>query len=736
MFALDTETTGVDLKHGAKPFLVTTCDDHDSQLYWEWFVNPMTREPEIPEGDLDEIAERLSNNEPIVLHNGKFDVSALTTIRKEFGEGWNWGNTHDTLIMAHLLRSNRKKDLTSLALDWIGVDIEPYEKRLEEAVKECRRQVARRDFISDHGEFAIAKAGRIDMPSCKEQTWRYDYWLPRAVARTLDLPVPKESCEHTYGQDWVCPKCEGHQFWTVLRDYANLDSDCTIHVYKALSQEIEQRGLTKIYQTRLKLPAIVYRMEQDGVTANKHRLEKLVKEYTEESKASGETCVSIAATYTHKSTDPAGSLFDDQPYDLVLPKNGVNNSLRTFCFEVMGLERLYSSKAKTEAPTLDAKVAIPHYLVTLQPNSRELKFIEKLSDKRMYDTALSYLESYRKFWMPDPSDKSSILYILFPTLNITGSDTLRFSMQNPNLQQVSKKEKVNLRYMLGPSAGREWYSFDAKNIEARLPAYASGEQELIRLYENADDPPYYGSAHLLNFHTVYTDIWEAALAEVGFEKVGPYCKKKYAATWYQYCKNGGFAVQYGAVEKANGWGTADRAFHKQYAHKLLKQRFSKLEALNQKCIRFATKHGYVETMPDKTVDPNHGYPLMCTRTERGYILETVPLNYYIQGSAMWWTGKAMIRVQEFFDRLNRGEVFVGKTWPGSYRIALQVHDELVTDMPRGPRRPGQPPYAYNLPVTREVRRLMELGGDDFGYPTPVGCEHHLESWADGNTVAF
>src|SRR5690606_25507846 len=102
-------------------------------------------------------------------------------------------------------------------------------------------------------------------------------------------------------------------------------------------------------------------------------------------------------------------------------------------------------------------------------------------------------------------------------------------------------------------------------------------------------------------------------------------------------------------DKAAGWGTADKAFRRKGAHAMLKQRFSRLEKLNRKWIDFANRHGYVETMPDRTVDPNRGYPLMCTRTNYGRVLETVPLNYHIQGTAMWWMHRAMDKCQAQLD---------------------------------------------------------------------------------------
>lgn len=316
-------------------------------------------------------------------------------------------------------------------------------------------------------------------------------------------------------------------------------------------------------------------------------------------------------------------------------------------------------------------------------------------------------------------------YRLHPSLNPCGTDTLRWSCNNPNSQNISKKESFNLRYCFGPAPGREWWSLDGKNLELRLPAYEAGEQVMIDLFEKPDEPPYYGSNHLLNFHTVYPDIWDKELREVGPDKVGPHCKKKYASTWYQWCKNGGFAVQYGAVDKADGTGTADRAFHMPGAHSKLRQRFTRIEALNRRCIAQANRLGYVETMPDKTVDPTRGYPLLCTRTERGNVLETVPLSYHIQGTAMWWTNKGMVRCYNTLREWNR------KGFDGF--ITLQVHDEMVFDFPKR-AHPLQDPKRSNLGRIKVMQSLMEQSGDDIGVPTPVGLEYHEHSWDVGVTV--
>jgi predicted Rdx family selenoprotein len=249
---------------------------------------------------------------------------------------------------------------------------------------------------------------------------------------------------------------------------------------------------------------------------------------------------------------------------------------------------------------------------------------------------------------------------------------------------------------------------------------------MVALFEQPKAPPFYGSNHLLIFSILWPKLWQKAIAKVGLEKAGPYCKDFYADTFYQWIKNGNFAVQYGAVDKEDGTGTADRAYHQPGAQAKIKGRFKKLTALNDYWIRFAEEHGYVETMPDKSVDPTRGYPLMCTRTSWDTILPTVPLNYHVQGTACYWMLKAMIRCQAQLDKWNRKVGASIRNPKGGYFMVMQVHDELVFSMPRGAKD--------NVPKVRKLMSLMAEGGNDIGLPTPVSCKFHDTSWAHGMSL--
>jgi len=687
LVALDCETTGLDLWHGAKPYLVTTCDESGNLAYWEWPVDPLTREPSIVPDDLEEIRELIRSADQLVLQNPKFDFAALRSIGI-WGEGEDyatWPKVRDTLLAGHLLASNAPHDLTSMALVYLGVDIEPLEKALEKACRAARK-LAERDYPG----WQLAAKGRQDMPSAREKTWKYDAWLPSALAAAKGYPTD-------------------HEWYTVTSDYANADSSTTVALYIKQKEELKRRGLDRIYAERLKLLPIAYRMENRGITVSKKRHSEQRKEFGNRVAELGTTMQKIA--YAHGG------------YELSLPKGAsVNKSLRTFVFDTLGLKPIRNPKAKTDAPSLDAKNAIPYYLDTLRPGSVPHEFIKALAARRTFGTALGYLDSYAQYWLP--IDRAKQWFVLHPSLNPTGTDTLRWSCSNPNAQQIGKKAEANIRHGFGPAPGREWWSLDAKNIELRIPAYECGEQELIDLFERADEPPYYGSEHLLNFSTVYPDIWAEELAAVGIEKVGPHIKKKYASTWYQRCKNGDFAVGYGAVDRPDGAGTADRTFGRPGSHARLKSRFAKKEKLNQYYIAQAERFGYVETLPDRTVDPSRGYPLLCSRSDWGRILPTVPLNYHVQGTACWVLGRMMVATEAYLAELNRAE------GAENYWLIMQIHDELVLDFPAVPNQ-------GNLDKIVALKTKLDRIGEDLvpAVPTPLGIEYHPDTWAEGIAIA-
>lgn len=721
IISLDTETTGKDMHHGALPFFVTTCDDKGQHRFWgppDWSIDPVSRVVTYAPGDLEAIQQIIDDAELIVIQNAKFDVSALNAAMG--GKlRWPWEKVRDTLLASHLLYSAPPHDLTALCLQYLSVDITPQEQKIKRITSQARKLVQAdyraykaqdkkslfgdsQDSLYPFADWAIAKEGRSDMPSAGKEPWKYDMWLPRAILDYwTNVDVPWES-DPTLGE-WA----------TALEQYSNTDSAVLLPLWRVMERELERRGLWKIYEERLKVLPITYEMEQKGITLSGSRLKQLKQEYSEESSRLERLCVNIASTY--------------DGYELTLPKGGVNNSLREFIFDTLKLP-IVGVTEKGE-PSLN-KEAIKDWELTYPATSREGKFLRSLKAKRQRDTAVTYMMGYERFWLPLPGEMD--WFILYPFLNPTGTHTLRFSSNSPNEQNISKKEDFNLRYIFGPEPGWEWYSLDGKNLEARIPAYESGELELIALFEQPDLAPYYGSAHLLNFHTVYPDIWERERKEVGDDKVGPHCKKKYASNYYQWCKNGGFAIQYGAGERKT-----DATFQRSGAYKKLKSRFSKLDAYNQKWIACAEKYGRVYTTPSRKIDPQHGYPIVCSQMPGGGISPTIPPNYHVQSTAMEWTQSGMVRTHEQILQWRKNKF--------NARLCMQVHDEIVFAFPKN-GSPIEDAAKYRetgkLPLIRtsnfwrilKLKELMEEGGRDIGLPTPVNIEYHPDNWAEGVTL--
>lgn len=701
LIGLDTETTGLDPWHGTMPFLVTVSVNGEDQIIWEWDVDPYTRKPSPDLNDLVEIQNLIDSADSIVLQNSTFDIKMLDTLNGYEGWEWNpwpWDRIHDTQISAHMLASCGPRDLTNLSLIYLGVDLQPFEDRIHLATEKARRIARSKLFKETYGEWRQAKAGEPDMPSAVGKCWKADMWLPRTICQLAEEFLPD-------WESWKAPtkKEKGddpseHPWWDILHGYANSDSEATLNLHRIHMQRLAELGQMEIYEERRKILRIVYDMKETGVSVNARRKDELHRKYEEEAEKLRKKCIVIA----------------NNPELEDLPVNGRSNALNVVVFEQFKLTSPFVTP--TGNPSMN-KDAIEYWLEQLSPSDKRRLFLASLLDYRKRKTAISYMDGYERFWVPVDGDD----YVLHPSLHATGTNTLRWSSSNPNEQNISKKEGFNLRYCFGPRQGRVWASLDYENIELRIPAYESGEAELIDLFERPDEPPYYGSVHMLNFSTVFPDKWAEAVRNGGVDGASDWIKKHWKSTWYQRCKNGDFAVQYGSVERGGGrWSTADRAFGRKGCQALLKARFSKQEALNNYWIRVANETGYVSTMPDKEVNTEQGYPIQCSRAASGDISPTVPLNYHVQGTACWVIMKAMLKVQEYLDKINKG-----KPLELQAHMVMQVHDELVLDFPL---RKG---YEIHL---RKVREIMESCGECIGVPLKVGCEVHMNNWAEGQPL--
>ncbi len=755
VIAVDVESNGIDVKFGAKPFMVQRCDDKGNLKYWRWPVNPLTREVDVDFSEVLQIQDELDAAEQVVFHNAKFDIRALKSVDIVVPRE----KVICTLFLSHILGSNHKHNLTDTAINHIGVNIQPYEDAVEKATTECRQAVRNGKFSSiDTSNWRLAKEGDETMPSVKgsskrdeDKPWKADMWLPLAVAEELlghriDDPYNVSAQDKQRLMDVDYPL----EWLTAVITYGLKDPETTLMLWMFGEPELRRRDLWDIFiKGRMPLVSIAVDLEEHGVTRSRKMTEKLIKEYSSYVDYAQAECIAVAEQFDFDIDLPAGASPNDslkefmwgsvrlwcprcgketlhKEWDkgsierigdgIICPKclkrkakpgpaTVVREIRRNKC---LGLEKQYDPE--TGSPSL-AKGILDHYTKTLEAGPA-LDFVKSLTSMRSRQTALSYLHSYERFSIPINAHVTNGVtdwYRMHPSANPTGTDTLRWSFNSPNSANFSKKEDFNLRYCFGPTEGREWWSMDGKNLELRIPAFEADEKDLVWIFSNEKDPPYYGSYHLVVFDLLYPEL---------FAKHGKAVKELYESTYYQWIKNGNFAIIYGCQQKK-----ADATYHVSGAFEKVRYRFPRIAALNDKYKGHATRYGYVETIPDKSVCSRRGYPVLVSRSEDGRVLPTTPFNYHISTTAMQWTNGCMRKTENQIKEW-RKDGFDGF-------LTLQVHDELVWDFPRGE---GEEHWNTNLWRTDILRDLMQSCGDDVNVPTPVSREVHSASYATGKTL--
>lgn len=718
----DSETTGVDWAHASRPYMFMSADSNGDEYVWNGQVDPYTREVYWDPDDLIDFRDYLLSGGRLIGHNVTFDMHMVDVAFEDAGLpriDWPFERIRDTMSTAHMLGSSSPKDLTSQVANWLKFSIRPQEKGVAEVTKAARDLVKRKSFIEEHGAILIAKKDVPGMPSAGDEAWKADMWLPPLLVQwVLDGNAPadilprttynRDSRQHIWnpGDD---PK-EHPWFWK-LSDYATMDPAATLALHEAHIKELCRRGYHDHHLARIGVTRTAYRLETNGLTLSQSRRGKLDTEY-------GDECKRIS--------DKTIKFIPDKDRMDKLPK-GTSKALKAVLFEDFGL--VAHKRTSSGSPQCTDKEVIAKWMEELSPRTAAYRFLEGLQQFRQRTTAHNYLRGYHRYWRECVGIDD--FYRLFPFLNYYGPRTLRTSSSQPNEQNISKKQGFNLRYAFGPATGRGWAAIDYANQELRIPAYASGEADLIRLFEEPDAPPYYGSNHLLNFETVYPDKWAEALKQSSLDTVAKWIKKNWKPTWYQRAKNGGFAVQYGSVDvEGERLSTADRAFGRKGCHALLKQRFSALESENQRCISEAERTGFVETLPDRTVPNGRGYPLQCERNDRGEISPTQPFNTFVQGTACWITTRATHQVEDYLDSVNAdyglaNPFDLDDPYRGCF-VTAQIHDEIIIDFPKVTPR-GSLPYED---VIKTVQGIMEGIGEDVNVPMVTDADIIFESWSE------
>ena len=231
-----------------------------------------------------------------------------------------------------------------------------------------------------------------------------------------------------------------------------------------------------------------------------------------------------------------------------------------------------------------------------------------------------------------------------------GAETGRLSCNEPNLQNIPIRtdEGRAIRLAFVPQdAGRDvLLTADYSQIELRVLAHITGEPALVSAFEAEQD------------------IHSAVAAEVFGVPPEQVTKEQ---------RSQAKVVNFGIIYGISAFGLARRidGLDRAAAQKLIdayNERFPSIQKFMKKCVQQARSVGYVETLLHRRrYLPQVHSPIVAQRNAA----ERMAINSVVQGSAADLIKIAMLNIQRAIEREER-----------PMRMLLQVHDELVFELPR------------------------------------------------------
>lgn len=646
MLTVDTETTGLHFHHGATTFAIGA---YDGTKFRAQSLPVHVRDRSRIGGFDSVFGKHIRNADLVVCHNLGFDCRAMVEAGifdpDEPRHADFWNNKLDTTELAHLHCSVDRLALDYLSKQYLGHEYHE-DDLLITTVNRCRSLVRRLKL-----GWAIAddkcSHPAVQASSRSSSHNRMDFWLPAAVLKHIPLSDR--------------PDLPDDLLRSVLTRY--LKADCVnthelAQLLFALLTERHKDDLERLLSINRGIAHVVYKMEADGVCVNQSELDTAIQ-----------SCEHWISTLTQKA------------YELSGLDKLTNDTLRGMLFDDWQLQPI--SLTEKGCPQVNAD-SLLKMRDQVQQGSKQFQFLGVELSRRKYGKKLEYLKTYLN---------SVCSGKLHPNFNKTGTSTTRFSSSNPNIQQVSKagnpyeedapdiarylRYSPSLRSCFGPGSGHWWLDCDYSQLQLRIFAFVTNEQEMIDAFDRGWDAHDYVARRIFGVRD--TDTPTKAQRRIA--------------------KNVNFGFIFGAspkkIEKTAGipglWDTVLRLFPN--AHAFIEQ----------------TKQTIAETGFVETVG---AYPLALRdsfnpRTGRWEKAAHAGVNYIVQGAE----GVIVKRAMRLCD-----DYFVSEYPEG--RIVLQCHDELVFEMPaRFPKR-----HCWAL------CELMEQAAAEYGIKAPVDPELCMSRW--------
>jgi len=418
---------------------------------------------------------------------------------------------------------------------------------------------------------------------------------------------------------------------TRATEYAAQQADCILALHDILHPRIATDDQLAFVYDRIELPLVpvLFCVERNGVLIDRAKLEAQSQELGKEIMA-----------LEQKAYEAAG-----QPFNLGSPKQ-----IQEILFDRLKLpvkKKTPSGQPSTDEDSL-AELALEHPLPRLILEHRTLSKL-----KSTYTDKL-------------PKSINPVTGRVHTTYSQTTAVTGRLSSNEPNLQNIPIRTPAGRRIrscFIAPP-GAKIVSADYSQIELRIMAHLSGDENLRRAFSEGEDVHRVTAAEVFGVPISQVDSDQRRVAKV---------------------------INFGLIYGMSSFGVAqnldiDRATAQTYVDRYF-ARYPGAKRYMDETRRRAKELGYVETVFGRRLwlpELKSGAPVRRQAAERAAI------NAPMQGTAADLIKLAMIGVQKWLDTSNM-----------QAKLIMQVHDELVLEVPE----------AELETVKAKVRELMESAGE-------------------------
>ncbi len=498
----------------------------------------------------------------------------------------------------------------------------------------CKAQVATFDNKKEYGYLSQDSTERyfdVLIGAYLLNPLKNDYDITAIASEHLDMMLPEAS--ELFGKKKIAEILETEPEKCV--QYACYGAYVSRAAAGVLAGKLADAGMDKLFQQiEMPLSLVLYDMEQEGVAVRR-----------EELKTYGDALVARIEELERAIHTQAGEAFN-----INSPKQ-----LGEILFEKLGLPGGKKTKTgySTAADVLE-KLSADHPIVQ---DILEYRGLVKLKSTYADGLAVYIGEDQR----------------IHSNFNQTITATGRISSTEPNLQNIPTRTELGkqLRKVFVPKEGFVFVDADYSQIELRVLAHMSGDEQLIEAYRMDEDIHRITASKV--FHTPLEEVTDLQ-------------------------RRNAKAVNFGIVYGISSFGLSqDLSISRKEAAAYIEQYFATypgIKAFLDKLVEDAKKDGYITTMYGRRRPVPE---LLSSNFMQRSFGERVAMNSPIQGTAADIIKIAMIKVWEALRQSGLKS-----------KLILQVHDELLIETAKEELLQVEQLLAENMRAAAELLVTLEV----------------------------